>query len=151
MTETEHAIYCEECDTLECVYCHDFNARTGDEVKAHALSCPDRPAIITRAHTDQEELEMIGDKRERLTGMTPLPNGNYAEHVWGSLSPAMRQVVEATHLDSRRIYGNPRTLDALARRGLARTDGHGSDGGQLSEQGVALAEWVQWMAENSPR
>jgi hypothetical protein len=85
------------------------------------------------------------NKREQVTGMTPLPDGNYAEHVWSSISPAMRQVLAAATGGSRSVLGQPRTLDALARRGLVRTAGHGSDSGWLTDQGAALVDWLDWM------
>lgn len=40
--ESEHAIYCDECEELECVHCHDFNAPTSREVDEHAKTCPER-------------------------------------------------------------------------------------------------------------
>lgn len=40
--DTEHAIYCDECEAMECVHCHDFTG-TGREVDEHARTCPDRP------------------------------------------------------------------------------------------------------------
>lgn len=42
MTESGHAIYCEECGELECVHCHEFNARTAGAVDGHARTCPER-------------------------------------------------------------------------------------------------------------
>ena len=37
-----HAIYCDECERMECVHCHDFNADTSAEVDVHAVECADR-------------------------------------------------------------------------------------------------------------
>ena len=42
MSETENAIWCEECEELECVHCHDVNG-TAAEIEAHARTCPERP------------------------------------------------------------------------------------------------------------
>jgi hypothetical protein len=36
------AIYCEECEEMECVYCHDFTAATTEEVNEHAETCSER-------------------------------------------------------------------------------------------------------------
>lgn len=40
--ESEHAVFCEECSEMECVHCHDFTARTSQEVDEHAKTCPER-------------------------------------------------------------------------------------------------------------
>jgi hypothetical protein len=42
---TANAVYCDECEELECVHCRDFNARTAAEIDTHARRCPDLPAV----------------------------------------------------------------------------------------------------------
>lgn len=42
LMESEHAVFCEECSEMECVHCHDFTARTSQEVDEHAKTCPER-------------------------------------------------------------------------------------------------------------
>jgi hypothetical protein len=96
---------------------------------------------------------IVGDKRDRALGVTLLPDGNYAEHVWGSLSNRMQSALQAAvkHPEHCAV-GESRTLEALARRGLvkpllARQRLRLAPGGELTEQGVALVEWMIWATQ----
>ena len=76
-----------------------------------------------------------------MTTGVALPGGGNAHDTWASLSQSQRTAIEiAVHLHDRVLipmFIQPRTLAALARRGLTRHDIRR----RLTERGEALARW----------
>lgn len=77
------------------------------------------------------------------TALTPttLPGGGRADHAWSLLSENMRtlfRVTMATGARQRLVMGTPRTLRALARRGLVEP----GDLRMLTPAGQALLLWA---------
>lgn len=80
--------------------------------------------------------------RDLIVGLTPFPDGGWIEFAWDGLSETMREALVAALPNGHLRYNKftlPRTLEALARRGLVVDTDHQT----FSDRGLILLGWLR--------